>query len=296
MRDKVLAAWTKWTTKWHRRYWQPPTDDTNSNSGTSQPVVVITGGSAGIGQALAALAIGRGETVLLVARNGDRLRLSAEAMRGRGRVHWLALDVTASDAGAQIDAKLAESGGHCARLINAAGIGLAGDFSQQSIPKLEALIHLNVLALTRLCRHFLPAMLRRGDGGILNLASLGGYCPGPFQATYYASKAYVISLTEAMARECTGQGVQIAVASPGAVQTDFHRLMGGESGIYLRLLPVQSAETAARLIDRRFRLHQCVIIPGTFNTLMMLAVRVLPHAITTPIIACLLKPRRLGTP
>lgn len=272
---------------WRRRRWR------GGDLGTMaalQPVVVVTGGSDGIGLALAHRFATRGARLLLIARGSERL--AKGAMRLGSTAEVLALDVTAANATAAIDAKLAAMGGYCDVLVNAAGIGLAGPFEERRADEVRRLADLNVTALTVLTRHVLAGMRARGHGGVLNIASLGGYAPGPYQAAYYASKAYVLSLTEAIAHETAGHGVLIAVAAPGPVRTAFHQRMGGESGLYLRLMPVPSAEMVARKIERRFRLGQRVIIPGLMPTALMLAVRVLPHRLTMPIIAFLLKPRR----
>ena len=116
---------------------------------------------------------------------------------------------------------------------------------------MRALVDLNVRALTRLTRHFLPGMRQRGRGGILNVASLGGYAPGPNQAAYYASKAYVLSLTEAIAAETAGEGVRVCALAPGPVDTAFHARMGAENAFYRYLVPPASARLGrARRLSR----------------------------------------------
>ncbi len=257
-----------------------------------RPIVVITGGSDGIGRALAARFVAASNDVLLVARDAARLSEAVAAMATPGRlVSTLALDVTSADATQRLDAHLASLDGYCDVLVNAAGVGLAGAFAEHDPAALDRLVDLNTRALTTLTRHYLPDMLARKRGGILNIASLGGYAPGPWQAAYYASKAYVISLTEALAHECAGGGVRIAVVCPGPVRTDFHKRMHGETGLYLRLMPVATPEAIARSAYRRFRLGQRVIIPGIVATAMMPAMRVLPHRLLSPLVALLLKPR-----
>jgi uncharacterized protein len=203
----------------------------------------------------------------------------------------LSIDLAGADAAAIVAAALTEAGGHCDVLVNCAGIGIAGDFLSQPADALQQLLDVNVRALTSLTRYFLSDMIVRKRGGVLNVASLGGYAPGPYQAVYYASKAYVLSLTEALAHEYQGQGVHIAVVAPGPVRTSFHRRMGGETGFYLRLLSVASADRVARSAYWRFRFGQRVIVPGLLNSLMMLGMRLLPHRLLVPMIGFLLKPR-----
>ena len=180
--------------------------------------------------------------LLLIARNTEPLEAAVAAIRADAKVEVvaLALDVTAPDAIARIEAELARHGAYADVLVNSAGIGLAGPFLEQSPGEIDQLVELNIRALTSLTRHFLAGMRARGRGGVLNLASLGGYAPGPYQAAYYASKAYVISLSEALAAETAGEGVRVCVLAPGPVATPFHARMQGESGLYLRLLPVSS--------------------------------------------------------
>ena len=153
------------------------------------------------------------------------------------------------------------------------------------------LLDLNVRALTELMRHFLPGMRVRGRGGVLNLASLGGYAPGPYQAVYYASKAYVMSLSEAVAAETAGEGVRISALAPGPVNTGFHRKMGSERAFYRYLVVPASAEGVAAAGYRGFAFGWRVIVPGILNPFMALAMRVMPHRIVIPIIGWLLKPR-----
>jgi uncharacterized protein len=278
---------------WHRRKWRADAAALRAYDGV-RPLTIVTGGSEGIGFALAERFAAAGDELLLVARDAGRLAKAAETLGSRPsvKVSFLAIDITAPDSLVRLDAHLAKEGAYCRMLINSAGIGLAGDFATHDPDKLAGLVDLNIKALTALTRHYLPGMLARGDGGILNVASLGGYAPGPYQAAYYASKAYVISLSEALAHECAGHGVRISVLCPGPVRTAFHQRMGGETGLYLRLMPVSTPEAVARTAYHRYRLGQRVIIPGVVNTLMMPAMRLMPHRALSPIVSALFKPRK----
>jgi hypothetical protein len=133
-------------------------------------------------------------------------------------------------------------------------------------------------------------MLARGRGGIINISSLGGYGPGPYQAAYYASKAYVISLSEAVASEVAGSGVRICAVAPGPVGTRFHHDMQAETAPYRRLLPELTPERVARSAYLGFRLRRRVVVPGVLNMLAALALRVMPHPLTVPILGWLLRP------
>lgn len=254
------------------------------------PAVVVTGASRGIGRALAARFAADGQAVLLIAREMPALEEAASAIsRDAGvRAVPLALDVTLPDAPSRIDAALAAADLYADVLVNNAGMGLAGPFVDQPWEGIEQLIALNMTAASRLMRHVLPSMLGRARGGILNVGSLGGLVPGPHQAAYYASKAYLISLTEAVAFETRGRGVRIAVAAPGPVDTGFHHAMRAEYALYRSALPALSADAVARSAYRGFKIGRRVIVPGLVPQAAQLAVKLLPHAITVPIVGALL--------
>ena len=152
------------------------------------------------------------------------------------------------------------------------------------------LIDLNVTALTRLMHHALPRMLARARGGILNVASLGGLVPGPYQAAYYASKAYVISLTEAVASEAAGRGVRFTALAPGPVDTGFHAAMGAEFSFYRQLILPLSPEGTANAAYRGYVLGCHLVVPGLINKVLALALRILPHTLLLPFVRWLLRP------
>jgi short-subunit dehydrogenase len=257
---------------------------------TLAPAVVVTGASRGIGRALAMRFAQAGHTVVLVARTEAPLAAAAEATRRAAdvRVVPLSLDITLADAPERLDGALREAGLFADVLVNNAGVGLAGPFAEQPRPDLERLVALNIAAATRLMHHALPPMLARGRGGILNVASLGGLVPGPYQAAYYASKAYLVSLTEAVAYEARGRGVRITAVAPGPVDTTFHRAMQAEGALYRTIVPAISAEAAAHSAYRGYLIGRTVIVPGVLPSLAALAVKLLPHAISVPLVGALL--------
>jgi short-subunit dehydrogenase len=256
-------------------------------------MTVVTGASEGIGYALACRFAAAGSDLILVARRPQLLNEAAERIRAHYKVEAIPVpaDVTQPEAIAAIETALAAHRAYADVLVNSAGMGLAGEFLSHPPEAVLRLLDLNVRALTELMRHFLPGMRVRGRGGVLNLASLGGYAPGPYQAVYYASKAYVMSLSEAVAAETAGEGVRISALAPGPVNTGFHRKMGSERAFYRYLVVPASAEGVAAAGYRGFAFGWRVIVPGILNPFMALAMRVMPHRIVIPIIGWLLKPR-----
>jgi short-subunit dehydrogenase len=276
---------------WRRRYWRPDPARLAAYAGL-RPITVVTGASEGIGYALARRFARGGHDLLLVARRAEPLEEAAARISREFSVSAvaLALDVTDAQAIVAIEGALARQGAYADVLINSAGVGLAGRFVAQPPDAVARLIDVNVRALTALTRHFLAGMRVRGRGGILNLASLGGLVPGPNQAVYYASKAYVLSLTEALAAETAGEGVRVTALAPGPVDTAFHRRMHAERAWYRLLMPPASAAGVAHFGYLGFALGWRVVVPGVIGPLLALALRVLPHRITVPIVGWLLQP------
>ena len=184
---------------------------------------LVTGASAGIGRAFAALHAARGGDLIITARRGDALetlRTELEAKHGV-TVTCIALDLGAPDGARDLIAAV-EAGGHRVDvLINNAGFGGHGLFVSRDIAKDLAMIDLNVKALVELTHHFAKAMAARGGGRILNVSSTASYMPGPLQATYFATKAFVSSFSQALAEELTGTGVTVTALEPGYVTTEF---------------------------------------------------------------------------
>lgn len=282
--DDIVALWRR---RYRSRGAAPP-------HGGLKPVSVITGASEGIGKAFAEALLARGDSVVLVARDDAKLGTVEAALGASGRVSRLALDVTEPDAAERIADHVSALGGYVDLLVNNAGIGLAGDFARHKRSDVDALLALNVTAATRLMHAQLPSMLARGSGGIINVASLGGYGPGPYQAAYYASKAYMISLTEAVAHEIRGQGVHVMAVAPGPVETNFHAKMGTDSALYRYLVPAVSSDHVVRSALRGFRFGRKVVLPGILSPPLMAIVRVTPHVVVLPLLGLILRPRGIS--
>jgi len=259
----------------------------------SAPVSVITGASQGIGLALAREFAGAGHTLVLAARDGPKLE---KVSRELGATFGVAVYLTAEDlstaAGCQgLADAIVDAGLKVDYLVNNAGVGQCGAFHEAERERLTSLVDINIGALTDLTSRFLPGMIERSRGGVLNVASLAGFAPGPYQATYHASKAYVMSLTEALAHEVWGSGVKMAVLSPGPVATKFHERAGAEHGFYIRFLGALSAEAVARIGFANFMCGQTVIVPGWTTMLSALTLRLAPHFISVPCLSWLLQQR-----
>lgn len=258
------------------------------------PATVVTGASEGLGFALALRIAREGRTIVLLARTPDVLAEASAGLAARypaATVIAETLDVGAVDAPDRLDRLLAQHGLYLDVLVNNAGIAVGGNFTDLDPEKLDELLATNIGAVTRLSRHYLPGMRARARGGIMNLASLAAFAPGPWQAPYFASKAYVLSLTAAIGGECAGEGVRVCAIVCGPVETGIHRKMNASSAIYRALLPSDSADRMARLAWRSYRMGRRVVVPGLVNSLIAWTIRAMPFELLLPIIDVLMKPR-----
>lgn len=275
---------------WLRR-WAKSDPDAVRAAKALKPAVLITGGSRGIGLAIAVRFSRAGHVVILVGRDSNDLTAARDDIaKDSGRTPFtLALDVTSAEATTILDAFVGQHGLYVDIVINNAGFGLAGAFVDHSRERVDDMINLNVTALTRLTRHYLPKMIARSRGGVINIASLGGFVPGPYQAVYYASKAFVISCTCALAEENNGRGVRICAVAPGPVTTGFHADMGADSALYRWLVPALSPQAVANSTYRGYQLGHRLIIPGVMNWLLSFPAVMLPLRIVAPVIGWLLR-------
>jgi short-subunit dehydrogenase len=245
---------------------------------TLRPVAVITGASAGIGVALAHVFAREGHQLALVARREERLRTLADeiAAKGSRRPIVIADDLLKPGSSQRIRSALAEHGAEPQYIVNNAGFGLVGIAANRDRNEQLAMIDLNVRALTELSLAFVDS-LERHKGGILNVGSMAGFLPGPGMAVYYATKAYVLSFTEALHSELSPRGVRVTVVCPGPVPTEFAARAGIKEGLAPGMLtrtPEQVAEVGFRGLMRGER----VVIPGLMNRLALLGIRAAPRA------------------
>ena len=259
----------------------------------SEETVLLTGASAGIGRELARLAAGDGHDLVLVARRQDRLEeLAAELGAAHGvRVTVIAADLSDRATPGQIAERIHTAGTRVDYLINNAGFGTCGPFQEVVLEREMEMIEVNVRALVQLTRLFLPEMLARKRGRILNIASVAGFVPGPFMATYYASKAFVLSFTEALARELRGSGVTVTASCPGPTATEFGAVARNKD-THLFRRGVADAASVAGHAYRAMLAGKVVAIPGLMNKLIAQSIRISPRSVVRALVAYLNRDRK----
>ena len=240
---------------------------------------LITGASSGLGREFARLFSADGHDVLLVARRRDRLEALAEEL---GRAHGVKAHVLAHDLGEpaspqRIRDEAQTLGVEVDFLVNNAGFGLTGPFAAADLKRELEMVQVNVTALVELTGLFLPRMVSRRRGRILNIGSTAGFQPGPFMATYYASKAFVNSFTEAIAYELEGSGVTVTLSCPGATATEFAGHAGNEKSLLFRMGAADSA-SVAREAYNAMRAGQRLVIHGITNKVGVQALRASPRS------------------
>jgi short-subunit dehydrogenase len=240
-------------------------------------VTLITGASAGIGAELARVFAANGHRVALVARRADRLiKLANEiAVAGRAAPIVIACDLEQPDAGDRIEDALKAAGADVEYVVNNAGFGLYGRAVEVDRAQLLDIIAVNIRALTELSLRFSDSLIRR-RGGILNVGSIAGFLPGPGMAVYYASKAYVVSFTEALRNELAPHGVRVTVLCPGPVLTEFQARAGFSAGLDSSLLGVSAAEVA-RQAYQGLMANQRAVFPGIGIKVMPFLLRLFPR-------------------
>jgi short-subunit dehydrogenase len=251
---------------------------------------VVTGASGGIGMDIARELAALGYALVLSARGADKLEALAAELQAKHGVNCLALavDLGAPDGPETLARCIGEAGVEPAVLVNNAGFGVYGPFAKADMAQTQAMIDLNVSALTQLTALLLPALLRQamdkdrgsGQGHILNVASTAAFQPGPGMAVYFASKAYVLSFSEALDAELRAQGIRVTALCPGATRTGFGARAQGEHSALFKGRVATSADVA-RYGVRAMERGQRVAVHGLLNRIMAASVRFTPRPVVT---------------
>jgi short-subunit dehydrogenase len=240
--------------------------------------VLITGASSGIGRELARCFAADGCHLILLARNTEALETLAGELRQAHKIETFVLtaDLSRPETPARVYKELQGRGIKVDVLVNNAGFGANGMFAGLPLHRHLAMIQVNITALTNLTGLFLPGMIERRRGGVLNVGSLAGFLPGPGMAVYFASKAFVLSFTEALAEELAGTGVTATALCPGPTTTNFGNVSHGKK---MRRLdtPKMPAATVASYGHRAFRQGKPLAIPGWQYQVLLLLVRFMPR-------------------
>jgi uncharacterized protein len=264
----------------------------------SSSAALVTGASAGIGSEIAKALAQRGHTLVLVARRADRLTALAEELSEQHgvRVETIAADLGKPTPRSKIPGRIEELGLQVEILINNAGFATGGEPFHAADPERELeQVRVDVEAVVALTSAFLPSMVARGRGAILNVASTAGMQPMPYSAGYAAAKAYVLSFSEAIHQEVRGHGVTVTALAPGPVETDFWQIAGWETSggkSFERAVPgtlispAQAARAAVEGLERGER----VVVPGLPIRAAMLASRYIPHALKLPAMERFMRP------
>ena len=252
----------------------------------SRRTALITGASGGIGEALARQLAARKIDLILVARTAAKLEALAVELTAQHGVHVavIAQDLTQPNAAGHIEARVTELGLTVDFLINNAGFASYGEFYALPLGHELEIIQVNITALTDLTHRFLPGMVERRRGRVLNVASTAAFMPGPLMAVYYASKAYVLSFSEAINEELRGLGIHVTALCPGPVETGFQnraqmqesKLIAGNNPL---LSPTMSANEVAREGIQAMFAGQTVKVVGRINKLQTLTPRFLPRSL-----------------
>jgi short-subunit dehydrogenase len=235
---------------------------------------IVTGALGGLGLEFAKLLAGDGHDLVLVARSADKLETLADQVRSQ---HHVNVEVIAQDLGVpDAAARIVERVPSCDILVNNAGFASNGPFDTIPPARVREELLLDVVTLTELTRSYLPGMRERGSGRILNVASTAGFLPGPFMAVYYASKAYVLSFSQALAEELRGSGVTVTALAPGATATGFADRADVAKTLLFRL-PTAEAVTVATAGYRGMMAGKDLVIPGFPNQVLAFVIRFTPR-------------------
>ena len=249
-------------------------------NGAHKETVLITGASSGIGLELAKCFAAEGSDLVLTARNRDALQSLADELRRTHKIEASVLpaDLSLPETPERIFKELQGRGIVVDILVNNAGFGAWGRFAGLPLQRQLEILQVNITALVHLTGLFLPGMLQRRRGGILNVASVAGFVPGPGMAIYYATKAFVLSFTEALAEELVGANVTVSALCPGPTITNFGKAAQMDKEVRKIRMGLMTAESVAAYGIRAFQKKKVVAVPGLQNRLIIILSRCLPRS------------------
>ncbi|RKH32015.1 SDR family oxidoreductase [Corallococcus praedator] len=256
---------------------------------------LVTGASSGLGEVFARELAARGMDLILVARSEDRMRTLATKLQAEHGIQAevIALDLGREGAGRELHARCQEKGLRVDLLVNNAGFGSHGAFESASFARQHEQVMLNVTALADTCHLFLPDMLARGVGGILNVASIAGFQPVPYMAIYGATKAFVLSFTEALSEETRERGVRVLALCPGPVQTAFFDVVGTKQAAVGPLAPAEGVVLRAlKALDQ----GRASVVPGWRNWFQANMTRFAPRWVGLRVAGGMMKPQAARGP
>lgn len=267
-------------------------------NGAKRGAAVVTGASSGIGEELAKLFAADGYDLVLVARGREALERVGQALESAHGIRALAVPANLTDPAAPeaVFRAARNAGLEVTALVNNAGFGVHGAFTEveghaaNDLGRELDMIQVNVSALTHLTKLFLPEMVARGQGRVLNVASTAAFQPGPFMAVYYATKAYVLSFSEGVALELKGTGVTITTLCPGPTHTGFQKHAGAEATRLFHSPLVMDAPEVAKVGYRAMQKGKRVVVSGVFNKLLAGGTRLVPHGVSGRIVEMMHKP------
>jgi hypothetical protein len=242
-------------------------------------VALVTGASAGLGVDFARQLSKRGHRLVLAARRKDRLETLAKEL---GNARAVAIDLSKTNAAAKLIADIEANGEFVDLLVNNAGFGLIGKFAELDAKRLRQMIDLNVGALMDLCRAAAPGMIERKSGGIINVASTAAFQPGPKMAAYFATKAFVLSFTEALHEELKPHGIKVSCLCPGPTRTEFGEVAGFNGNSMFERVAMESPEVVEAGLAGLDKNH-AVVVPGWMNKVTAASTRFAPRPIVRKI-------------
>ena len=250
----------------------------------SRSCVLITGATTGIGYELAKLYARDGKNLILIARSEDKLReVKEELSLYNTKIYTLALDLAVNNSCEKILESVNKNNLTVDILVNNAGIGTYGYLNETDIERELNLIDVNIRALTELTKLFIPSMISNGEGAIMNVSSTAAFCAGPKMANYYASKAYVLSFTEALHEELKNNNIKVSCLCPGPIKTGFQEKAGIKKNENIKNSSM-SAKNVASIAYKDFNRGKAIIIPGFKNKILVYLNKLIPRSLSRKII------------